>query len=40
MIQARKSTEGADLNKVKDYVEKLIDKIETMIEESDENDSI
>ncbi len=37
---ARKSTEGADLNKVKDYVEKLIDKIETMIEESDENDSI
>ena len=39
-LWARKSVEGAGLNKVKDYVKKLVDKIECVIEESDEDDSI
>lgn len=39
-LWARKSVEGAGLNKVKDYVKKLVDKIKCVIEESDENDSI
>lgn len=39
-LWARKSVEGAGLNKVNDYVKKLIDKIKCVIEESDENDSI
>lgn len=39
-LWARKSVEGAGLNKVKDYVKKLVDKIKCVIEESDDNDSI
>ena len=39
-LRARESVRGAGLNKVKDYVKKLVDKIECVIEESDEDDSI